>query len=362
MRGHMLKRFLTGIKQILFIIVVVTLSQTSSADTLMVPIIASSDDVEEMGVNGNMLMVSPDLELVDDKGKTQTLGLRFTNVIIPPNAIIHNVYIEFTVDEPDITPAEFTFTGLLSDNAPTFNKNRYDITSRPTTSTSVTWSNIPPWSNAFDTVRSTDLSPIIQEIVNRTGWVSGNALAFIVTGFGERTAIAFEGDPANAPRLFVEFTPLIDIFAVKSHQVLNDPVNGNNNPKAIPGAEILYTITVTNQGIGIPDINTVFTTDPISSNASMFVGDFNGGGSGPVAFTDGAISSTLSYSYTNLNDPSDDLEFSTDGINFNYTPSGNFYGVDPNITHFRINPKGSFAAAVNGNNPSYTIRFKVRLK
>jgi hypothetical protein len=47
---------------------------------------------------------------------------------------------------------------------------------------------------------------VIQEIVSRPGWVSGNALALIVTGSGKRTAESFNGDAAGAALLHVEYT------------------------------------------------------------------------------------------------------------------------------------------------------------
>lgn len=50
-----------------------------------------------------------------------------------------------------------------------------------------------------------DLSPIIQELADRNGWASGNAMAFIVTGSGERAAESFDGEEPAAPLLVVEF-------------------------------------------------------------------------------------------------------------------------------------------------------------
>ncbi len=57
------------------------------------------------------------------------------------------------------------------------------------------------------TYLSPDLSPIVHEIVNREGWSSGNALAFVITGTGRRTADAYDGDPALAPRLHITYRP-----------------------------------------------------------------------------------------------------------------------------------------------------------
>ena len=50
--------------------------------------------------------------------------------------------------------------------------------------------------------RTSDLSPVIQEIVDRAGWVEGNAVVIIVTG--SRVAESYNGDNAAAPLLHVE--------------------------------------------------------------------------------------------------------------------------------------------------------------
>ena len=53
--------------------------------------------------------------------------------------------------------------------------------------------------------RSPDIAATIQEVVNRPGWTSGNALALIITGSGRRTAESHDGDAAGAPLLHVEY-------------------------------------------------------------------------------------------------------------------------------------------------------------
>jgi hypothetical protein len=45
----------------------------------------------------------------------------------------------------------------------------------------------------------------VQEVVNRPGWASGNALALTVSGSGHRTAVAFEGSAANTALLHVDY-------------------------------------------------------------------------------------------------------------------------------------------------------------
>jgi hypothetical protein len=51
--------------------------------------------------------------------------------------------------------------------------------------------------------RTSDLSAVVQEIVNRPGWASGNAISLVITGSGQRVAKSFEtGAP---PVLHVEY-------------------------------------------------------------------------------------------------------------------------------------------------------------
>ena len=70
------------------------------------------------------------------------------------------------------------------------------------------WSPVP-WNTvneAGPNQRTPSLSSVVQEIVDRPGWSSGNALVFVITGTGERVAESYNGDRAGAPLLHVEFT------------------------------------------------------------------------------------------------------------------------------------------------------------
>jgi hypothetical protein len=52
--------------------------------------------------------------------------------------------------------------------------------------------------------RTPNLAAVVQEIVNRPGWASGNAMAVVLTGTGRRTAEAWDG--TYAPTLRIEYT------------------------------------------------------------------------------------------------------------------------------------------------------------
>ena len=140
-----------------------------------------------------------------------------------------------------------------------------------------------------------------------------------------------------------------------------DPVNGTTNPKAIPGSYVDYTITASNSGAGAVDAETVAITDPLPATVSLFVGDLGLPDSGPVEFTDGlgAASSGLSLVYGGLDDLTDDIEFSTDGSNWNYEPSPDANGFDSSVQYIRIRPSGSFLGTSTATPTTFDLRIRV---
>ena len=161
----------------------------------------------EQRPNGGMRLNSSDLELTEDDDENQTVGMRFTGVSIPQGATITNAYIQFQVDQTSSVPTSLTLVADDSDNSAAFTTQANNLTSRPQTSASASW-NPAPWTTkgaAGVAQRTSDLANIVQEVVDRPGWTSGNALSVLVFGSGERTAEAHNGDSAGAPLLHVEF-------------------------------------------------------------------------------------------------------------------------------------------------------------
>lgn len=164
-----------------------------------------SDDAEERS-DGHIVRKTAGLDLVDDSG-SQTVGLRFTAVAIPSGATIIGAWIQFKADAVRSEATDLVFQGQAADNPATFTLADHDVSSRPRTTASANWSP-PAWTvvgEAGPAQRTSDLKAVIQELVDRPGWASGNAMAFIVTGTGQRTARTFEADAAGAALLHIEY-------------------------------------------------------------------------------------------------------------------------------------------------------------
>lgn len=155
------------------------------------------------------------------------------------------------------------------------------------------------------------------------------------------------------------------LTVLKSAMTISDPVNGTTNPYNIPGAAILYSVQSTNTGLGSPDNNTVFMLDQVPANTELFVNDLGGAGSGPVLMIDGTapVNSGLSYTFTSLGSSIDDIEFSNDnGGSWTYTPVPDVDGYDASVTNIRVNPKGVMRASNGTDDPTFTLRFQVRVQ
>jgi PKD repeat protein len=157
-----------------------------------------------------MRLANADLDLlIDDAGNNNVAaGLRFSDLAIPQGAAITNAYVQFEANTPSSVATTLTIKGQASGNAPTFVSQNSNITLRPTTVAAATWSP-DPWLLVGESTlnqRTSNLAGIVDEIVGRADWASSNALVLIITGSGQRSAEAWDSNPAAAPLFHVEWT------------------------------------------------------------------------------------------------------------------------------------------------------------
>jgi hypothetical protein len=166
-----------------------------------------SDDAEEKLSTHAMDLTSSDLEMVDDTEYSgwQTVGMRFQSLDLPQGANLTKAYVRFTAKNDKSGTCNLTFWGQDADDAGTFTTATSNISSRTQTSASASWSP-GSWTDrfAYDTP---DISAVLEEILGRAGWTSGNDMALIVTGPDnhERRAYSYNGDTALVPVLLIEY-------------------------------------------------------------------------------------------------------------------------------------------------------------
>ncbi|MFM9828722.1 MAG: GEVED domain-containing protein [Sphingomonas sp.] len=152
----------------------------------------------------------------------------------------------------------------------------------------------------------------------------------------------------------VTFEQLPSIVLSKTSAVY-DP--GNAGLFLVPGNEVVYTITATNNGPGITTANSIFVVDRLPAQVTFFNGDFDDAGPGTAAIAFTQVGSGLTFT------PSTDLRYatgSTPPANFaacTYSPTA---GYDANVRYICLNPKGVLQTAATA--PAFTAQFRARIR
>ena len=176
--------------------------------TLDIRVAASTDDCTRTDVNTDTTLIYNWLGQVNNGH--DDCGTRYLNVTVPKNAAIVTAYVTFT-QEYNYTgaPCQLTTQGQAADNAPTFINSNADFDGRPRTTARVNWN--AGGGGVGTTFNSDELKTVIQEIVNRSGWVSGNALVLFFKDNSSpvgnyRGVYSYDGSTTKAPLLHIEYS------------------------------------------------------------------------------------------------------------------------------------------------------------
>lgn len=146
------------------------------------------DDVDNTNSGGTWSSnQSSALNIGNPGAVTRNMSLRFLNITIPKDAIINSARIRFvslSTKNPNITSR---IQGVAEDNTAQFvvgvDPTQNTARERTKTSASVNWNGSISQTAEAD-LDSPDITSIVQEIVNRGGWSSGNAMAFFLSDNG----------------------------------------------------------------------------------------------------------------------------------------------------------------------------------
>lgn len=215
-----------------------------SAQNLVLTIQQSSDDVKEFMESGNVDLDSALLDISANAGSTQIIGLRYQGVSIPQGATVLRAYLDFTNRQPQDQWTDLEVHGEAIDHSDPFTATVNNVTSRPLTNAVLEWPLVEPWPIKDAVYRSPNLAHVIQEIVSRPGWQSGNALSLMVSGFGYRWARAYDASPDRAPRLIIDYTT--EILPSATPTATGEPATATSTPTSVaPTSTPLATPTAT---------------------------------------------------------------------------------------------------------------------
>jgi hypothetical protein len=141
-------------------------------------------------------------------------GFRFRNVTIPAGSTINSAALQLYADASEGGPWTFKVVGEAADNPGVWAETSHEPGGISETTAKVDW-DTSTWT--ADTWRtSSSLVAIIQELVDRPGWASGNAICLVVkndgmTGDKNVGCNDYAAGAANAAKLDIDYTAPGDI-------------------------------------------------------------------------------------------------------------------------------------------------------
>lgn len=180
-----------------------------------------------------------------------TTYLRYTNINIPQGATILSAKIVLFAHEDEADPAYLHIYAEDADNSSVFNEDEL-LSARTWTTTTLDWDVTESWT-MWQEYETPNFKDVVQEVINRAGWVSGNALTIFIQGENQGASL------------------LDNARDFESFENIEDPENGGdgqNHPERIPQLVITY------QALSVEDHTTkenlnVFPT--VSANGDFTV-------------------------------------------------------------------------------------------
>lgn len=260
---------------------ILTIDYTPRTCTTDVRVSTNNDDASD---EEDAQLFQASLPLAD-----KWVGLRFQGMAIPPGATINRAYLDFATGSGsnDKENAKLRIYGEDTGNALAFTTAEDNMKDRNQTSKNVEWKNIKEWDLQGEKHRSPDISDIVQEIVGRSDWFSGQAMVMLLKDDkGERPVMSHDAEPRSAPLLHVEWecvdlsgAPYISLDVASSLEAYLGAF-AYEHTTAAPD-----TITVTNSGDASLSYTITLAGTPAWISLSPLSGTLAPGDSADIAVT-----------------------------------------------------------------------------
>jgi hypothetical protein len=165
-------------------------------------IAAGDDDAVETGGTMNLSQTS-----LNANSTGQYIGLRFPGVTIPQGSTINSAVLSCFLISTSYDDPLLVIYADDTDNSAAMTTATNNISSRTSTTATVAYSGTGLGTGYKDTP---DIKTVIQEITDRGGWSSGNALTLILNATSSASLYrirSYEGNSSQAATLTVDYTP-----------------------------------------------------------------------------------------------------------------------------------------------------------
>ncbi|MCP4428038.1 MAG: DUF11 domain-containing protein, partial [Chloroflexi bacterium] len=243
--------------------------------TVTIPLASGSDDAGPDFWNCSHGISDPEIYFGDcpnSNGADATSGFRFTNVPITSGMTISEAYLRFTTDGLYTNDINVALVGENAGDSQTFTADNLPA-SRPTTNATIPWSltTNDEW-RLGEQHTSPHITGIVQEIINRSDWVSGNALAIIVKDIdsanNHRRVIAFERAQSGG----FPFTELVMTYSDNTPPPPADLTIYNEGPFLVSRYNRIITYTLTIANVGEITATNVIISNSLPANTTYVDG------------------------------------------------------------------------------------------
>jgi hypothetical protein len=201
-----------------------------------------NDDDLDMGWEGEDLNI-------------MTTYARFQNVTIPKGAQIDSAVLVIYAHEDESAEALITVYAEDVDDSPKFSEDEA-LSDREMTSVKVEWDITGEWT-MWEQYHSPNLAPVIQAVIERQGWQSGNSLTLYLMGEDQGASLL------DNARDFESFENIEDP---------DDGGDGLHHPERIPTLKIYYGIAASGrEAVGVSHASNVEIYPNPSDNGFLHI-------------------------------------------------------------------------------------------
>ena len=244
-----------------------------------------SQDTDDASENSGTVDLTSDIGYLGD----DYVGIRLQNVTIPAGATITSATLEVYANLAGTAEFDTTIHAEDADSASTFTSSANNVSNRTRTTAQTSWSEPSQSWSSGQSIISPNFSSVVQAVIDRPGWSSGNSMAIIlVPDSGLKSIYQHTGAGTNAPKLHVtyEYNGLVGHwkFDETSGTTASDSsINGNdgtltNGPSWAEGAiDGGLLLDGSNDYINVPYSSELSLTGQMSFAAWIKTDDTSGG-------------------------------------------------------------------------------------